>query len=191
MTVTHQAMDAVKKIPTTISDVFVLEPRVFEDERGFFLESYNQRLFAGLGIAEHFVQDNHSFSTRNVVRGLHYQVQPEAQAKLVRVPHGEILDVAVDLRRRSATFSKWHGVRLSGDNKRMLWIPAGCAHGFVVLSESAHVLYKSTAYYAPQCERTIAWNDPDLDIHWELQGDPIVSTKDQRGVSLRDAELFD
>jgi len=135
-------MDAVKKIPTSISDVFVLEPRVFEDERGFFLESYNQQVFAGLGIAEPFVQDNHSFSTRNVLRGLHYQVQPEMQAKLVRAPHGEILDVAVDLRRTSPTFGKWHGERLSGENKRMLWIPAGCAHGFVVLSETAHVLYK-------------------------------------------------
>ncbi len=190
-TLTHQTMDAVKKIPTSIPDVFVLEPRVFEDERGFFLESYNQQVFAGLGIAEHFVQDNHSFSTRNVLRGLHYQVQPEMQAKLVRAPHGEILDVAVDLRRTSPTFGKWHGERLSGENKRMLWIPAGCAHGFVVLSETAHVLYKSSRYYAPQCERTIAWNDPDLNITWELHGEPIISAKDQRGVFFRDAELFD
>jgi len=190
-TLTDQAMDAVKKIPTSIPDVFVLEPRVFEDERGFFLESYNQRVFAGLGIPEQFLQDNHSFSTRNVLRGLHYQVQPEMQAKLVRVPYGEILDVAVDLRRSSPTFGKWHGVRLSGENKRMLWIPAGCAHGFVVVSDTAHVLYKSSGYYAPQCERTIAWNDPDLRINWELQGDPIISAKDQRGVCLRDAELFD
>ena len=185
------SMDALKKIPTSIPDVFVLEPRVFEDERGFFLESYNQRVFTELGIADPFLQDNHSFSTQNVLRGLHYQVQPEMQAKLVRVPYGEILDVAVDLRRSSATFAKWHGERLSGENKRMLWIPAGCAHGFAVLSDTAHVLYKSTGYYSPQCERTIAWNDPDLSINWELQGDPIISVKDQRGVSLRDAELFD
>ena len=184
-------MDAVKKIPTPIADVFVLEPRVFHDERGFFLESYNQRLFEGLGIAEHFVQDNHSFSTRNVLRGLHYQVHPEIQAKLVRAPHGEILDVAVDLRRNSPTFGKWHAARLSGENKRMLWIPGGCAHGFAVLSDTAHVLYKSTGYYAPKCERTIAWNDPDLNIDWELQGDPVVSAKDQRGVFLRDAEVFE
>ncbi|HZQ93452.1 MAG TPA: dTDP-4-dehydrorhamnose 3,5-epimerase [Candidatus Sulfotelmatobacter sp.] len=183
-------MDSLKKIPTSLAEVFVLEPRVFHDERGFFLESYNERTFADLGIAERFVQDNHSFSTRNVLRGLHYQLN-EVQGKLVRVPHGEILDVAVDLRRSSATFGKWEAVRLSGDNKRMLWIPAGCAHGFRVLSDNAHVLYKSTGFYAPQCERTLAWNDPDLNINWELEGDPLVSAKDQRGVPLRDAETFE
>lgn len=181
----------MKLLETPLPDVKVIEPKVFGDARGFFLESYNEHTMAEIGIRERFVQDNHSFSARNVLRGLHYQVQPEMQAKLVRVPHGEILDVAVDLRRSSPSFGKWHGVRLSGENKRMLWIPAGCAHGFVVLSETAHVLYKSTGYYAPQCERTIAWNDPAVNVNWELQGDPIISAKDQRGVFLRDAELFD
>ncbi len=183
-------MDALKKIPTSLPDVFILEPRVFRDERGFFLESYNERVFAEVGIRERFVQDNHSFSTRGVLRGLHYQVQ-QAQGKLVRVPCGEILDVAVDLRRSSASYGKWEAVRLSGENNRMLWIPSGFAHGFRVISDSAHVLYKSSGFYAPQCERTIAWNDPDLNINWELQGDPLVSAKDQRGVALRDAEIFD
>ena len=182
-------MEAVKKIPTSLPDVFVLEPRVFGDERGFFLETYSEKLFSELGIADRFVQDNHSYSTRNVLRGLHYQVQ-HAQGKLVRVGVGDILDVAVDLRRSSATFGKWEAVRLSGENKRMLWIPAGFAHGFYVVSESAHVLYKATDYYAPQFERTLAWNDPELGINWELQGQPIVSAKDQRGTPLRDAETF-
>jgi dTDP-4-dehydrorhamnose 3,5-epimerase len=183
-------MDALKKIPTSLPEVFVLEPRVFHDERGFFLESYNEKVFAETGIRERFVQDNHSFSTRNVLRGLHYQVE-QVQGKLVRVPDGEILDVAVDLRRSSPWFGKWTAVRLSGQNKQMLWIPAGFAHGFCVLSDAAHVLYKSTGYYAPQCERTIVWNDPELNIKWELEADPIVSAKDQRGVALRDAETFE
>lgn len=182
-------MDSIKKIATPLPDVFVLEPRVFGDERGFFLESYSERVFAGLGIVERFVQDNHSFSTRNVLRGLHYQIR-NVQGKLVRVAEGEILDVAVDLRRSSATFGKWEAVRLSGQNKRMLWIPRGFAHGFRVISETAHVLYKATDYYAPEFERTVAWNDPDLKIRWELDGEPIVSAKDQRGVSLLDAETF-
>jgi dTDP-4-dehydrorhamnose 3,5-epimerase len=190
MTPPNRAVDAVKKIPTSLPDVFVLEPRVFHDERGFFLESYNERVFVELGIHERFVQDNHSFSTRNVLRGLHYQIS-QVQGKLIRVPHGEILDVAVDLRRSAQSFGKWEAVRLSGDNNRMLWIPGGFAHGFLVLSEVAHVLYKSTGYYAPQCERTVAWNDPDLNIEWELQGDPIVSAKDQRGAALRGAETFE
>jgi dTDP-4-dehydrorhamnose 3,5-epimerase len=183
-------MDALKKIPTSLPEVFVLEPRVFHDERGFFLESYNEKVFAEIGIRERFVQDNHSFSTRNVLRGLHYQVE-QVQGKLVRVPDGEILDVAVDLRRSSPGFRKWTAARLSGENKQMLWIPAGFAHGFCVLSDAAHVLYKSTGYYAPQCERTIVWNDPELNIKWELEADPIVSAKDQRGVALRDAETFE
>ncbi|MFZ0735395.1 MAG: dTDP-4-dehydrorhamnose 3,5-epimerase [Candidatus Sulfotelmatobacter sp.] len=182
-------MDSIQKIATSLPDVFVLEPRVFGDERGFFLESYSERVFAGLGIVDRFVQDNHSFSTRNVLRGLHYQIQ-HVQGKLVRVAEGEVLDVAVDLRRSSATFGKWEAVRLSGQNKRMLWIPPGFAHGFRVISETAHVLYKATDYYAPEYERTVAWNDPDLRISWELDGEPIVSTKDQRGVPLRDAETF-
>jgi dTDP-4-dehydrorhamnose 3,5-epimerase len=183
-------MDAFRKIPTSLAEVFVLEPRAFRDERGFFLESYNEKAFAELGIQERFVQDNHSFSTRNVLRGLHYQVQ-QAQGKLVRVAHGEIFDVAVDLRRSSPSFAKWEGVRLSEDNKRMMWIPAGFAHGFRVTSESAHVLYKATDYYAPQFERTLAWNDPELNIKWELESDPIVSAKDQRGSPLCDAETFE
>ena len=170
-------------------DVFVLEPRVFGDERGFFLESYSEKVFAELGIVDRFVQDNHSFSTLNVLRGLHYQIQ-HVQGKLVRVAEGEILDVAVDLRRSSGTFGKWEAARLSGQNKRMLWIPAGFAHGFRVISETAHVLYKATDYYAPEFERTVAWNDPDLKIKWELDSEPVVSAKDQRGVSLRDAETF-
>lgn len=182
-------MESFKKIATSLPDVFVLEPRVFGDERGFFLESFSERVFAGLGIVDRFVQDNHSFSTRNVLRGLHYQIK-NVQGKLVRVTDGEILDVAVDLRRSSATFGKWEAVRLSGQNKRMLWIPPGFAHGFRVISETAHVLYKATDYYAPEFERTVAWNDPDLKIKWELDGVPIVSAKDQRGVSLRGAETF-
>jgi len=182
-------MDSFKKIATSLPDVFVLEPRVFGDERGFFLESYSEKVFAELGIVDRFVQDNHSFSTLSVLRGLHYQIQ-HVQGKLVRVAEGEILDVAVDLRRSSGTFGKWEAARLSGQNKRMLWIPAGFAHGFRVISETAHVLYKATDYYAPEFERTVAWNDPDLKIKWELDSEPVVSAKDQRGVSLRDAETF-
>ena len=183
-------MHAFRKIPTLLAEVVVLEPRVFRDERGFFLESYNEKAFEELGIQERFVQDNHSFSTRNVLRGLHYQVQ-QPQGKLVRVARGEIFDVAVDLRRSSPSFAKWEAVRLSEDNQRMMWIPAGFAHGFHVMSETAHVLYKATDYYAPQFERTLAWNDPELNIKWELEGDPIVSAKDQRGSALRDAETFE
>ncbi len=182
-------MDAIKKISTSLPDIFVLEPRVFGDERGFFLESYNEKVFAEVGIRDRFVQDNHSFSTRNVLRGLHYQIR-QAQGKLVRVVDGEILDVAVDLRRSSPTFGRWEAVRLSGKNKRMMWIPAGFAHGFRVTSETAHVLYKATDYYAPEYERTVAWNDPDLKIDWGLDVDPVVSAKDQRGIALRKAETF-
>jgi dTDP-4-dehydrorhamnose 3,5-epimerase len=183
-------MDAIKKIPTSLPGMLLLEPRVFGDERGFFLESYNEQAMSEAGIPERFVQDNHSCSHRNVLRGLHYQIK-QAQGKLVRVADGEILDVAVDLRRSSATFGGWQAVRLSGENKRMLWIPAGLAHGFRVISEKAHVLYKATDYYAPEHERTLAWNDPDLKIDWELDGEPIVSAKDQRGLTLRDAETFE
>jgi dTDP-4-dehydrorhamnose 3,5-epimerase len=183
-------MEAFKKISTSLPGVFILEPRVFSDERGFFLESYNERVFTELGIEERFLQDNHSSSRRNVLRGLHYQIK-QVQGKLVRVAEGEILDVAVDLRRSSPTFGGWEAVRLSGENKRMLWIPKGFAHGFRVISEETHVLYKATDYYAPEHERTLAWNDPDLRISWELDGEPIVSAKDQRGVALRDAETFE
>jgi dTDP-4-dehydrorhamnose 3,5-epimerase len=183
-------MDAITKIQTSLPDVFVLEPRVFTDERGFFFESYNQRIMAEAGITGTFVQDNHSSSSRNVLRGLHYQVK-HPQGKLVRVVEGEILDVAVDLRRHSPTFGRWEAVRLSGENKRMLWIPIGFAHGFQVLSGRAHVLYKATDFYAPEFERTLAWNDPQLQIEWQIDGRPMVSAKDQRGVALRDAEIFD
>jgi len=183
-------MDAIKKIPTPLPGVFVLEPRVFGDERGFFFESYNQQTMAEAGILEDFVQDNHSSSRRNVLRGLHYQVT-QAQGKLVRVVEGEILDVAVDLRRSSPSFGRWEAVRLSAENKRMLWIPSGFAHGFCVKSEKAQVLYKATDFYAPARERTVIWNDPELKIDWELKGEPIVSAKDQRGVALRDTETFD
>src|SRR5216684_6846569 len=179
-------MDNIKKIPLSLPGVFILEPRVFSDDRGFFLESYNQQAMAEAGIQERFVQDNHSCSRRNVLRGLHYQIK-QAQGKLVRVADGEVLDVAVDLRRSSPSFGRWEAVRLSGENKRMLWIPIGFAHGFRVLSEKAHVLYKATDFYAPAYERTLAWNDLDLKINWELDGEPIVSAKDQRGAAFRDA----
>jgi len=177
-------------LKTPLADVIVIEPKVLGDERGFFLESYNEKTMAEIGIRERFVQDNHSLSARNVLRGLHYQVQ-RPQGKLVRVVTGEILDVVVDLRRTSPTFARWHSTRLSVENKRMLWVPAGFAHGFRVVSESAQVLYKTTDFYAPELERTIAWNDPDLAIDWQLDGEPIVSAKDRKGLSIAQAEKFD
>ncbi len=180
----------MKKIDTSLAGVLLIEPRVFGDDRGFFLESYNERTFADLGIDEKFVQDNHSYSTKNVIRGLHYQVG-RPQGKLVRAATGEILDVAVDLRGSSPTFGKWQSFSLSGENKHMLWIPPGFAHGFRVLSETAHVLYKATDFYAPEQERTVAWNDPRLQINWGLEGEPIVSAKDQRGASFAECEMFD
>jgi len=180
----------MKFIEAPIPGVLVLEPEVFGDARGFFLESYNEKGMAEGGVRERFVQDNHSFSARNVLRGLHYQIR-SPQGKLVRVIAGEIFDAAVDLRRGSPTFGKWHGVKLSGENKQMLWIPPGLAHGFLVCSETAHVLYKATDYYAPQHERTLAWNDPTLGIHWPLEGSPIISAKDQEGLTLRCAETFE
>lgn len=177
-------------IPTQVSDVLIIEPRVFEDNRGFFYESYNERAFADkAGIATHFVQDNHSRSTQNVLRGLHYQIQ-QPQGKLVRVVVGAVFDVAVDLRKSSPTFGQWVGTLLSAENKRQLWIPVGFAHGFSVVSEVAEVLYKATDYYAPQHERCVHWNDPDLAIAWSLTGEPIVSAKDQAGLSLKTAEVF-
>ena len=185
----RSVMDVLNKISTSLPGVFILEPRVFGDERGFFFESYNHRGMAAAGINETFVQDNHSCSSRDVLRGLHYQVE-HPQGKLVRVADGEILDVAVDMRRSSASFGCWEAVRLSGENKRMLWIPAGFAHGFRVISERAHVLYKATDFYAPEHERTLAWNDSHLKINWELDGEPIISAKDQRGVAFRDAESY-
>lgn len=183
-------VNAMRKINTSLPDVFILEPRVFGDERGFFLESYNQRSMAEAGIEQVFVQDNHSCSSRNVLRGLHYQLK-HPQGKLVRVAVGEIVDVAVDLRRRSSTFGRWEAVRLSGENKQMLWIPPGFAHGFRVVSEEAHVLYKATEFYAPEDERTILWKDAKLKIDWGLDCAPIVSAKDQRGTAFQEAEVFE
>jgi len=180
----------MKIVSQPLAGILVLEPKVFGDSRGFFLESYNERGMAEAGIREQFVQDNHSLSSRNVVRGLHYQVR-QVQGKLVRVIAGEILDVVVDLRRSSATFARWSSVPLSGENKRILWIPPGFAHGFRVVSESAHVLYKATDYYCPEAERTLAWNDPVLKIDWQLSGEPIVSAKDQQGTPFCDAEKFE
>jgi dTDP-4-dehydrorhamnose 3,5-epimerase len=180
----------MKRTETGLAGVLLLEPRAFGDDRGFFLESYNQRAFADLGIRELFVQDNHSYSVRNVIRGLHYQIR-QAQGKLVRVVAGEILDVALDLRRSSPTFGKWESFRLSGENKWILWIPPGLAHGFRVVSETAHVLYKATDLYAPEQERTIVWNDPQLNIDWQLDGEPLISAKDQRGLPFQQAETFE
>lgn len=176
--------------PGALPEVLVLEPRVFGDERGFFLESYNQHVFReAAGIDANFVQDNHSRSARNVLRGLHYQLK-QAQGKLVRVVAGEVFDVAVDLRRSSPLFGRWVGQRLSADNKRMLWIPPGFAHGFLALSEFAEVLYKTTDYYAPEHERCVMWNDPDIGVDWPLTGVPLVSEKDSRGAALKLAETF-
>jgi len=180
----------LKKTATSLPGVLLLEPRVFGDERGFFLESYNERTFAELGIDERFVQDNHSFSGKDVVRGLHYQIK-QAQGKLIRAVTGEILDVALDLRRGSATFGQWESFKLSGENKLMLWIPCGFAHGFRVAAANTHVLYKTTDFYAPEHECTIAWNDPTLQIDWQLAGEPVVSPKDQQGVAFAKAEKFD
>ncbi len=180
----------MKKLETSLPGLLLLEPRVFGDDRGFFLESYNQRVFAEIGISELFVQDNHSYSEKNVVRGLHYQIR-QPQGKLVRAITGEILDVVLDLRRSSATFGKWEAFTLSGENKRILWIPRGFAHGFRVVSEAAHIVYKTTDFYAPDYERTVAWNDPALKIGWQLDGEPIVSAKDQGGVPFEQAEKFD
>src|ERR1035441_9604566 len=180
----------MKRISTSLPGILLLEPQVFGDGRGFFLESYNQRTFADLGIPDAFVQDNHSCSEKNVVRGLHYQIQ-QPQGKLVRVVAGEVLDVALDLRRSSPTFGKWEAFTLSGENKLMLWIPRGFAHGFRVASASAHVLYKATDFYAPEHERTVAWNDPALGIDWQLDGEPVVSLRDRSGARFEQAEKFE
>src|SRR3974390_699312 len=174
----------MKIIPTGIPDVVVLEPRVFSDSRGFFLETYNERRFEELGITERFVQDNQSYSRQGVLRGLHFQVE-QAQGKLVRVVAGEVFDVAVDLRKGSATFGKWAGARLSSTNHHMIWIPKGFAHGFYTLSANAEVLYKVTDFYAPQPERTLLWNAPDVGIEWPLKGEPILSDKDRVGGKLK------
>ena len=174
---------------TAIADVLVLEPKVFGDARGFFMETWNARSFEGLGINAQFVQDNQSRSSKNVLRGLHYQLR-QPQGKLVRVTVGEIWDVAVDLRRASPTFGRWAGTRLDAASHRMLWVPAGFAHGFLVLSEHAEVQYKTTDYYAPEHERTLLWNDPALAIAWPLAGEPVLSDKDRRGEPLASAETF-
>ncbi|MCD9118298.1 dTDP-4-dehydrorhamnose 3,5-epimerase [Pseudomonas bijieensis] len=177
-------------IATRLPDVLIIEPKVFGDDRGFFYESFNARAFAeATGSTLQFVQDNHSRSTRGVLRGLHYQIE-QAQGKLVRVTAGEVLDIAVDIRRSSPTFGQWVSVRLSAQNHRQMWVPPGFAHGFVVLSESADFLYKTTDYYAPSAERCIRWDDPQLDIDWELEGAPVLSTKDQNGKTLHEADLF-
>jgi dTDP-4-dehydrorhamnose 3,5-epimerase len=180
----------MKVTATAIPDVLVLEPRVFGDERGFFFESYNRRAFReATGIDPDFVQDNHSKSARNVLRGLHYQVQ-QAQGKLVRVTAGEVFDAVVDLRRSSPTFGKSVCVTLSAANRHMLWVPEGFAHGFVVTSESAEFLYKTTDYYAPQHERSLLWNDPALGIAWPLEGQPLLKPNDANGKPLAAAETF-
>lgn len=176
----------MKATRLAIPDVVLLEPRVFGDERGFFYESFNEQLFRDVtGADVRFVQDNHSRSTRNVLRGMHYQLPPKAQGKLVRVVVGEVFDVAVDIRKESPTFGQWVGEILSADNKRQMWIPPGFAHGFLVLSEVAEFLYKTTDYYAPECECGIRWDDPDLAINWPLAGDPVLSAKDTQNVPLR------
>ena len=180
----------MKAIATAIPDVLVIEPAVHGDARGFFFESWNRREFAKLvGTDVDFVQDNHSASGRGVLRGLHYQVK-QAQGKLVRVVSGEVFDVVVDLRRSSATFGRWVGERLSAENRRMMWVPAGFAHGFLVLSESAEFLYKTTDYYAPEHERTLLWNDPAVGIEWPLAGAPLLKPKDAAGTPLERAETF-
>ncbi|MDP1536722.1 MAG: dTDP-4-dehydrorhamnose 3,5-epimerase [Burkholderiales bacterium] len=177
-------------VKTELPDVLIIEPKVFGDERGFFFESFNAKTFATLtGLKPTFVQDNHSRSARNVLRGLHYQIR-QPQGKLVRVAVGEVFDVAVDVRKSSPTFGQWTGALLSAENKRMLWVPEGYAHGFLVLSESADFLYKTTDYYAPEHERCVAWDDPDIGIQWPLTAEPIQAAKDRAGKRLQDAEVF-
>ena len=178
-------------IKTEIPDVLIIEPKVFGDARGFFYESFNQKVWREkTGIDAVFVQDNHSRSARNVLRGLHYQIR-QPQGKLVRAIRGAVFDVAVDLRRKSPTFGRWVGTELSEENCRQLWIPVGFAHGFLVLSDVAEFLYKTTDYWAPEYERTINWNDPDLAVAWPLQGEPVLSAKDARGTAFKEAEVFE
>ncbi len=182
----------MRALPTSIPGVLIIEPKVFGDARGFFYESFNAKRFAEVtGVTLPFVQDNHSRSARHVLRGLHYQIQ-QPQGKLVRATVGEVLDVVVDIRKSSPTFGKSEAIVLSADNKRMLWVPPGFAHGFVVLSETAEFLYKTTDYYAPEFERSILWNDPALGIDWKLNGaTPLLAAKDQSGKLLKDAEVFE
>jgi dTDP-4-dehydrorhamnose 3,5-epimerase len=176
-------------IPTNLPEVLLIEPTVFGDARGFFMESWNRKTLASLGLDLDFVQDNHSRSARGVLRGLHYQIR-QPQGKLMRVTSGAVCDVAVDLRRSSACFGKWTLHELSAENRRMLWIPPGFAHGFLVLSETADFLYKSTDYYAPEHERCLYWNDPAVGIQWPFDGEPSLSGKDQAGSLLKDAEVY-
>nr|WP_315527347.1 dTDP-4-dehydrorhamnose 3,5-epimerase [uncultured Achromobacter sp.] len=176
--------------PLAIPEVILFEPKVFGDDRGFFFESFNHRVFEeAIGRKAQFVQDNHSRSVKGVLRGLHYQIQ-QTQGKLVRVAQGEVFDVAVDLRKSSPTFGQWVGALLSAENKHQLWVPEGFGHGFVVLSDTAEFLYKTTDYYAPAHERCIAWNDPTLAIDWRMSGEPVVSAKDALGLPFLQAEYF-
>lgn len=180
----------MKAVSTSLPDVIILEPKVFGDDRGFFFESFNEKHFQeATGVARRFVQDNHSKSAKNVLRGLHYQIQ-QPQGKLVRVVSGEVFDVVVDIRKSSPMFGQWIGVSLSADNKRQLWIPEGFAHGFFVISESAEFLYKTTEYWAPEHERCLLWNDPAIGVKWPIDIEPLLSVKDQKGKLLRDAEVF-
>ncbi|MDN8542459.1 dTDP-4-dehydrorhamnose 3,5-epimerase [Erwinia sp. BC051422] len=180
----------MKVITTSLTDVLIFEPTVFGDHRGFFFESFSQKFFdEAVGTSVSFVQDNHSKSSQGVLRGLHYQLNPNAQGKLVRCVEGAVLDVAVDIRKDSATFGQWVGVELSAENKRQLWIPAGFAHGFVTLSETAEFVYKTTNYYAKESERSIVWNDPDIAIDWKIS-DVLLSDKDKHAPRLQDAEVF-
>lgn len=181
----------MKVLPTAIPDVLVLEPKVFGDARGFFFESFNARSFEqATGLKRQFVQDNHSRSARNVLRGLHYQLR-QPQGKLVRVVQGEVFDVAVDLRRSSETFGQWVGVLLTAENKKQVWVPEGFAHGFVVLSDTAEFLYKTTEYYAPELERSLLWNDPVLNINWPIEGQPKLAAKDVAGKFFSEAEVYE
>ncbi|MBU2568707.1 MAG: dTDP-4-dehydrorhamnose 3,5-epimerase [Gammaproteobacteria bacterium] len=182
----------MKVTPLAIPDVILIEPKVFGDARGFFLESYNQESFRqASGLNQQFVQDNHSRSSKGVLRGLHYQLAPKAQGKLVRVVSGAVFDVAVDVRKGSSTFGQWVGAELNEENHRQMWIPQGFAHGFVVLSETADFLYKTTDYYAPELERCIAWNDPTIGIQWPANINPVLSDKDKEGKALNEAECFE
>jgi dTDP-4-dehydrorhamnose 3,5-epimerase len=180
----------MQRIATSLPDVFILEPKVYGDARGFFMQSYNRKTFADLGINLEFVQDNHSRSAKGVLRGLHYQVK-QPQGKLVRVVAGAVFDVAVDLRKHSPTFGDWTGMILSAENKRLAWVPPGFAHGFYVLSDAAEFLYKTTDYYAPEHERSLLWNDQGLKINWPLVGEPVLSDKDRHGVPFDAAEVFE
>ena len=177
-------------IQTALPGVLILEPKVFGDARGFFYESFNKKTLAPANITAEFVQDNHSRSSQGVLRGLHYQIK-QPQGKLVRVVAGEVFDVVVDIRKKSPTFGKWLGEHLSAENKRMLWVPPGFAHGFLVLSDYAEFLYKTTDYWAPEFERTIMWNDPDLGVAWPIQDPPQLSAKDKQGKPLKEAEVFE